>query len=149
MILQSKDEFDQLARVNDNTGEISFVSRHGSPGLASLPIHGSYAFVDGKMCSLYRKEGKLYLSIERQEFDVSLDTESLFIKDNFYHIFKLNKGGKQVISFRYKAPILEVPLELDPTPFVEYEDFDFLYFVHSVLKDGGRRQRIYNDEDIN
>jgi hypothetical protein len=32
---------------------------------------------------------------------------------------------------------------MDPTAFVEEEDFDFLLFVHKVLTESGRRHRVY------
>jgi hypothetical protein len=56
----------------------------------------------------------------------------------------LISNGALLFSFEYNAPKLDIPLENDPTPFVEEEDFDFLLFVNNVLKDKARRERIYN-----
>jgi hypothetical protein len=33
----------------------------------------------------------------------------------------------------------------DPTPFVEEEDFDFMWFIHNVLSDPARRESIWRD----
>jgi hypothetical protein len=49
-----------------------------------------------------------------------------------------------LVNFRYHLPVNEVPLSIDPTPFIDEEDFDFLLFVHNVLAQDERRHRVYN-----
>lgn len=52
-------------------------------------------------------------------------------------------GGQCVLELEYRKPVIDPPLEHDPTPFVEEEHFDFGLFVRNVVSDRTRRERIY------
>jgi len=52
-------------------------------------------------------------------------------------------AGNTLLQLLYKRPDLNPPLELDPTPFVEEEQFDFGVFVQSIVNDPARGNRIY------
>lgn len=144
MILQSQDKFDELAVLNPSTGETKFVSKSKHPELASQSTSGWYSIVDNVMCCLYRSERRLFLGVGKQTFELPDDVSSRLIREQGGNTFQLTSNGTLLFSFEYRSPKLDIPLENDPTPFVEDEDFDFLLFVHNVLKDKSRRERIYN-----
>ncbi len=143
IVLQSNDKFDEIAIIDVDNGKISLFSKTQNSEIASLATQGFYSVVEEKMCSFYRKGDDLHLEIDEQDFVISDKITSQFIHTANQHIFKLLDGSTLILSFRYNPPQLVVPLEDDPTPFVDYEDFNFLYFVHNVLKDTKRRQRIF------
>jgi hypothetical protein len=144
VLLQSQDVFDELAEVNTETWQVSFLSKRQDPSLARKPVSGRYSIVDGEMCALYRLDNKLCLRVGEQTFEITDAVEARLNRQPDIHIFQLLSNGNLLLEFTYSAPTLDVPLTDDPTPFVEEEDFDFPLFVNNVLHDTGRRQRIYN-----
>lgn len=88
--------------------------------------------------------GVLYFRMEGQEFKLTEDVASTLVKENDLHVFQLLRNGNLLVNFKYPSMRPQIPRELDPTPFVEDEDFDFFLFVHNVLTQTGRRQRVYN-----
>ena len=64
------------------------------------------------------------------------------MSENIYNI-SIVKDDDLIFTLTYNRPRIDPPLELDPTPFVEEEDFDFCLFLLNVLSDPGRKERIY------
>lgn len=144
MILQSKDDFDQLAELDPSTGTYRLVSRKEHPELTTIPPAGAYSVVNDTMLSLYRVDGLLYLRVGDQEFELTYDVTSTLTREDNNRVFRLDRDGDSLIVFRYPTSVYEVPLSTDPTAFIEEEDFDFLLFVHKVLTETGRRNRVYS-----
>lgn len=144
MILESKDDFDQLAAFDPSTGTYRLLSRKQHSELTNIPASGSYSIVNGAMLSLYRRGGVLYLRVGDLEFKLTDDVTSTLIQEGDNRLFQLIRSGNLLYVVRYVPPVPEVALRIDPTPFVEEEDFDFLLFVHKVLTEAGRRHRVYN-----
>lgn len=143
MILQSNDYFDQLAELDPGTGIYRLLSRKQNPELTTRPPAGGYSMVDGTMLCLYRIEGVLYLRVGDREFKLTDDVTSTLTREDKNGVFRLVQGSNVLFVFKYLLPVHEVSLSLDPTPFIEEEDFDFLLFVHNVLTETGRRHGIY------
>ncbi|MEK6334071.1 MAG: hypothetical protein AABM67_03920 [Acidobacteriota bacterium] len=144
MILESKDVFDQLAEFDPNTGTYRLLSRKQHSELATTPPSGGYSIVDGTMLSLYRRDEVLYFRAGDREFRLTDDVISKLTREDNSRVFQLIQDGNSLAVFRYAPPVLDVPMSADPTPFIEEEDFDFLLFVHRVLTDTGRRNRVYS-----
>jgi hypothetical protein len=143
MILQSHTNFDQLAAFDPNFQSVRFLSRKRHQEL-SASIVGSFSIVNDMMVSFYRVHGVLYFRIGDQEFELTDDTRSTLETDGNYRKFQLLKRENVLVDLTYLTPESEIPLSIDPTPFVEEEQFDFLLFVHSVLTEPGRRNRVWN-----
>lgn len=144
VILQSKDEFDQFMELDPGTGEYRFLSRKQYSELEAMPLSGGYSVVDGTIVCLYRTAGFLYLRIGEQEFQVTDDVTSILAREKQFRLFQLVQNGNVLVKFSYHSPVDEGLLRIDPTPFVDAEDFDFFLFVHNVLLQDGRRNRVYN-----
>lgn len=143
MILQSKDEFDQLMELNPITGRRQFLSRKQHPEIASMRLSGGYSIVNGMIVCLYRVDNALYFRLGEEEFKIADDATSILVHENGYRLFQLVQNGNLLVNFRYRSPVYEVS-NIDPTPFIDEEDFDFFLFVHNVLNQGDRRHRVYN-----
>lgn len=143
MILQSQDDFDKVAELDRNTGKYRFLSKKEHPEVAATPSSGGCSIVNGTMVCLYRMQGLLYFRLGEQEFKLTDDITSTLVPEGNYRVFQLLRNGNPLVNFKYPSASLEVPRELDPTPFTEDEDFDFFLFVHNVLAQPGRRQRVY------
>jgi hypothetical protein len=144
ILLQSKDRFDSLAELDVTTGAVSWISRSGVGEVAWEEIYGSFSCLAGRLVMLYRLEGVLRLRIDELTFLLtgihSLDR--MLLGENMARL-TLFEGDTSIFSMTYRRPEVFPPLALDPTPFVEEEDFDFGLFLYNVLNDPGRRARIY------
>ena len=147
MILACQDIFDQLAELDLRDSSVRFLSRKQHPEL-SASVAGSFSIVNEMMVSLYRVQGGLYFRVGDQVFQVTDDTTSTLETDGKNRRFRLFEREKVLVDLTYLTPELEIPLSIDPTPFVEEEDFDFLLFVHNVLTQPGRRNRVSNQAQI-
>lgn len=117
MILQSHTNFDQLAAFDPNLQSVRFLSRKHHPEL-STSIVGSFSKVNEMMVSFYRDRGDLYFSIGNQEFELTDDTRSTLETDGNYRQFQLLKSENVLVNLTYLTPELEIPLSIDPAPFV-------------------------------
>ena len=143
MILQSKDKFDEIADLNLDTGDAMFLSKASHPNLSSERPEGAYSIVDGTMCSLYRtKDGSLYLRVGEKQFKVVDQIRSTLIQFPNKNVFKLFDADNLLLEFIYPTPLPDISQDDDLTAFIEREDFDFLLFLHNILSDAGRRQRV-------
>ena len=144
MILQSNDRFDELVEFDRDSGSYELLSSEENPKLSGVRIAGSYSRFGQTMVSLYRANGNLFLRIGDQEFEITADVYSTIEEDAGQRIFRLFHKEALSIAFKYSTPVTEVPTQSDPTPFVEEEHFDFLLFVHHVLVQPDRRDRVYH-----
>jgi len=147
MILACQDIFDQLAELDLRDSSVRFLSRKQHPEL-SASVAGSFSIVNEMMVSLYRVHGGLYFRVGDQVFQVTDDTTSTLETDGKNRRFRLLERENILVDLTYLTPELEIPLSIDPTPFVEEEDFDFLLFVHNVLTQPGRRNGVSNQAQI-
>jgi hypothetical protein len=147
VFLQSMDKFDDLAELDINTGKISWFSRRADFTAVSRPIQGHIAQLYGRTLCLYRQAGLLHFRVENQDFEL---TENTHIKlerlHNDVNCITVLRNGAVVFTWTYQRPALYPPIEIDPTPFIEGEHFDFCLFVYNVANDPDRRERIYWQE---
>jgi hypothetical protein len=144
MILACHDIFDQLADLDPGSPSVRFLSRKDHPEL-SASIVGRFSIINEMMVSLYRINGVLYFRIGDQEFELTDNVSSTLETDGNNRDFQLLKSEEVLVDLRYLTRESEIPLSIDPTPFVEEEHFDFLLFVHNVLTQPGRRDRVWNE----
>jgi hypothetical protein len=144
VILQSKDDFDQLAEFDPGSNTYRFLSRKQYPESATTSTSGGYSIIDGTMVCLYRMGGVLYFGVADRLFKLTDEVTSTLTREDNKVAFRLFRDGNLLFIFEYRPPVCEVPLSTDPTPFIEEEDFDFLLFVHKVLTETGRRHRVYS-----
>lgn len=146
ILLESNDRFDDLAELNTSTGQVSWFSRRANLTAASRPVRGHIAKLHGRTLCLYREAGVLHFRVNNEDFEL---TEKTYVKlerieDNVNRITVL-RDGDEMFTWTYRRPVIEPPLEIDPTPFVEEEHFDFCLFVYNVAGDPSRRERIYTE----
>lgn len=143
ILLQSKDVFEDILRINPLSGEMWELKRSDSPELAEEPINGTFANIGGKRLMFYRLEGGLRFSVDGEELAIDSDVGSSLESQGGERIFRLMKGGRELLRFDYKIEDLEEMIPGDITPFIEEEDFDFCLFVHHVLNNPEKRNFIY------
>jgi hypothetical protein len=145
MILQSNERFDEVAEYDPLTGNYRFLSKSRNREMLPVRIAGSYSCLGDTIVSLYRKDEDLFLRIGNREFEITPDVYSSLTQEGDYQIFRLLNKQDVIAFFSYTPRFTEIPADLDPTPFIDDEDFDFLLFVHHVLTEEGRRERVYRN----
>ena len=143
VLLQSQDRYDDLIELDTASGQITWHSVKNEPHLREGTIDGHFSKLDGKMAALLRENGVLHFRVNQLDVELSDDTEAVWERRPGLHTLTLTRDGKRILRLAYSPPVIDPPLEVDPTPFVEEEHFDFGLFVHNVLQDKGRRERIY------
>jgi len=143
VILQSSERFDEIAEYDPLTGNYRFLSKSCNREMVPIRIAGSYSRLGGTIVSLYWKNEDLFLSIGNREFKITPDVYSSLTQEGDHQTFRLT--NKQDVITVFTRPCSEISAHLDPTPFVGDEDYDFLLFVHHVLTEEGRRERVYRN----
>lgn len=144
ILLQSKDVFEDMLRMDPLNGRTWWLKRSSSPELLEAPINGTFSNIGGQRLMLYRLGGLLRFEVEGKLVEIDDQVKSTIETQDGKRIFKLIKEGKELLQFEYNAKDLEQGILGDMTPYIGEEDFDFCQFVHNVLSDKRRRGFIYS-----
>jgi hypothetical protein len=144
MLLRSHEAFDIIGDYNPETGEFVPFSRSQEPERPVVPVSGTYGHIAGRRVMLFRLDGDLTLQIDGWRLPMENYTVTLR-SENGNHVFQVSTIGGAILEWVYAPPTIDPPLELDPTPFVEEEDFDFGLFLANVSSDRGRQDRSYTE----
>lgn len=108
-----------------------------------IQVQGHVARVGGSVLCLYRISSGV-LRFRLDDYDVLLDEATVIeLERGETNTIVVKQKESALFSWTYAAPDLNPPLDEDPTPFIEEEDFDFGVFLHNVTHDDDRRRRIY------
>jgi hypothetical protein len=142
MLLQSHKSFNTMADYDPVTGTFVTFSRSSEPARASGKKAGAFDDIGGKRALLFRLAGVLYLQVENQRMqmdDHAIELQSVHGR----RVLQVFSDGKVVLELTYDPPILDPPRAMDPTPFVEEEDFDFGLLLSNLSRDRSRQSRMY------
>jgi hypothetical protein len=145
VILRSFDEYDVLVSFSPESGKIERTSQAELGTGRELRVEGEYAYLGNVLVAVYRSEDQLYFQAQGQI--VALDSSTTVDHQCEGGLCRLKvrqsgQGGK-VIQVDYLEPDLILPIEDDPTPFIDAEQFDFGLFVSNLAKDSDRCSRVY------
>ena len=142
MLLQSHKSFAMVGEYDPVMDTFVTLSRYDEPSHASCPISGVFDYVGANRVLLFRLADVLYLQVDGHRMpmaDLAIELRSV----NGRRVLEVLSHGKNVLELTYDPPHLDPPLALDPTPFVEEEDFDFGLLLANVSRDRNRQARIY------
>ena len=137
--LQSSNRFDEIVKLEPATGRIDRQSKSNDSSLRHERIAGRCAEVGSRFLALFVDKGHLCFQVDSKQIHIDPGTRVELVRGNEQNLFRLIEDGRSILELEYAPPKLDPPLELDPTPFVSEEDFDFLLFVFNVLGDPERR----------
>ncbi len=145
LVLQSHDRYDDVLVLDCASNSMSFHSKRGSPELAARPVRGHFTREGGDLVLFYRRDGSLHLRAGEKDVALEPGTSVELRNDTTRGTRTLSvvRDGRAVLQWAHKPVEIRPPLEEDPTPFVEREQFDFALFIENVLNDPQRRERIY------
>jgi hypothetical protein len=142
MILKRHTVFDTMANYDPTTGAFATFRRASGHTEETEQIAGSFDYLGDRLVLLFRQGGVLYLQIDDLKTPMHEYTVELQSTGNHREL-RLLCSGKVVSAIEYAAPILDPPLALDPTPFVDEEHFDFGLFIANVSRDPTRQGQLY------
>lgn len=142
ILLRSHDKYTEFAELDSRSGIVRWFTM-AVPKVASKRIDGHVARLGGSVLCLYRDpDGMLHFRLD--DHDLVLDHATVIdLERAEQNNLVIRRADGVLLTWRYPPPALDPPLDEDPTPFVEEEDFDFGLFLHNVTHDDVRRQTIY------
>ncbi len=143
--LQSQDRFDECMLTGDSEGEFQTVSKSlHAAALETRPLIGMYGVAGPHRAFLYRWAGQLKIRIDDgAPISVGAGLSSSWELTGDQARFSLSRDGSTTSTFRYAASRDLLNIQHDPTPFAEPDHFDFFLFIHRVLQDAPRQDRIF------
>jgi len=93
--------------------------------------------------TIFRHNNRLNLLFGNQLIELNEKIESELKRIGTDLHLTLKRDGKIVFENKYKQIKSVIPIEEDPTPFVDAEDFDLRILIHNVLTEKERKNRIF------
>jgi hypothetical protein len=140
MIPQSQDRIDEVAEFNPATGDIRYLSNAGRPEFSHETTRGFYSTLDGHFLAVFVVDGMIRLRVDSADYSIDCETETRFLRAASRNSLLLIDRERVVFRLEYIPRVVQPPLEVDHTPFVEEEDHDFALFVHNLLCNPKRRK---------
>lgn len=142
MILERYTVFDELAEYDPVKKSITKFSRQAKSEWVPSLISGHFDYIGPKLVLLFRLNDVLYFEIDGQRMtmhDHAIDLRSVI----GHRALRVVRDNRIVLEWTYAAPVIDPPLAVDPTPFVEEEHFDFGLFLANVSQDRSRQANLY------
>lgn len=149
--LQSKEQFNQFAKLNIETGDIQYENKSNLSKGEKILFSGAFSEVDNEAVFFFRHDGQLFLKIKDKTFlihDYTTSNWEMRKSNTIYAVFSISEGGKVIYEKKYKPFSSDNVIMDDLTAFVDEEDYDFYVFINSVLKSKERREEIYKDKFV-
>jgi len=144
MLLQSKDEFDQMAKLDPSTGHIRRLSKSEDSSLGESHEAGSFAQINDHLLAIYVHEGFIWVRVDSEQIRVDSSTSAELVRDASQSTLRIVRNGVVLLEFKYHPPTPKPPLECDPTAFIDDEDYDFPFFLFNILRDQRRRSVFFD-----
>jgi hypothetical protein len=107
---------------------------------------GLFEELGGELVLFFRSEGVLHLRAGSRSIDLPGYVSSRHAAQDGRRTLTLVSGGEVVLTLSYAESELPPYLPPDLVPFTGEEDRDFGLFIHEVLSDPERRDRIWKRE---
>jgi len=141
LLLQSNEKLDEIMEFDPATGASKVLSKLKSFVNKQVSTQGFYSRNEGNPLLLYRINDDLYFQSGACRVLLD-DTISIKVEGNEQaRRFELRAQDLIVFQCSY-IPKLNTLAGIDPTAFVEEEDFDFYLFVRNIANSSQRRDLI-------
>lgn len=149
--LQSKELFNQFAKLNIETGEAHYENKSNLIEGEKILFSGTFSEVDNEAVFFFRHDGQLFLKIKDKTFlihDYTTSNWEIMKSNTIYAIFSISEGGKVIYKKKYRPFTSKKVIKDDLTAFVDEEDYDFFVFINNVLNSRERRTDIYKEKFV-
>jgi hypothetical protein len=144
IVMQSRDEFNEVAVFNPRTKEFSKFSKTDRQDLAKIQINGFYSHINNRLICFFLYNRNLIFKSDDELIELGDDTKVLLeIADNNQSYFRIQKGGEIVFSLAYTRPSIIPPISAYQFfSMVEEEDFDIFLLIYKICNNSERKERI-------
>lgn len=137
--LQSKDRFQDVAELDETTGDWRLVRRTTEgeiiPDLSNMD--GAFSMLSDMFCALFCSHGELFVRIGETQVRLSDDIQLMVDGPPEKRCLSLVVSGREHARLEYA--LASQPIEGDPTAFIENEDFDFGVFLSNIAHNPNRQ----------
>lgn len=142
ILLQSFDSIGELVELDPDSRNIQSFCKVEHDNAGKESICGFYATLGDKTLAFYLHEDHLYFQVNESYYVIAENPRVELDYKGVGATLRLEIKSDTTLKISYERPILVVPLEEDPTPFVEEEDFDFGLFIFNILTHQARKERL-------
>ena len=115
---------------------------------AKLDYSGLSQKIGKSRLTIFRHKNRLNLMFKNQLIELNEKIESELKRIGTDLVLTLKQDGKIVFDHKHKQIKSAIPIEDDPTPFLEAEDFDLRILIHNVLTYKGRSEKIFDKKPV-
>lgn len=146
MLLQSHDSFDERAQYDPTTCEFALLNP--AERASAADVTGVFGYLGNARAILFRLDDVLYLEVLGTRVALAPNVIELSTVGSRSRLSVLSERHT-TIEIDYVPASTDVASDIDPTPFVEAEDFDFGLFIYNVSRDAIRTQRLFRPSGTN
>jgi hypothetical protein len=143
VLLRCYEQYRDFARIEDDSGRITFLPRMELEQARKQEINGVYARSQEGFVAFYRVGPRLFFQLNERILMLSEDVRCEVRQMGQTKTLDFYQSTELLFSWTYEDPLREKWFENDPTPMVEKEDFDLGILVRNVLRSEGRKKRIF------
>lgn len=138
MIVRSFSEFDQLFDFDPRSNDLVDIAEHGG----NKDEEGIVGFLGDIRLILYRVHRLLLLNIDGSNIMLNEDVKSrLGVKSKRYELTIESSQDQFIISYYFDRD--QFLFDGDTTGFVEEEHFNFGLFIHNIISNSERQNRMF------
>jgi hypothetical protein len=103
---------------------------------------GWFAFLGGTPVALFVRAGTVTLLVGDKVLPVDENTAARLSDQGGTRVLTVYLGTRCEVRLPYRRPTPWPPLEVDPTPMIEEEDYDYGLFLRNVIENRERQRRL-------
>jgi hypothetical protein len=138
MIIHCYDDHRCLAELQPE-GQVKFFSREDNPQAATNLLAGYYAYLGERLVILHKLGKNLVLRMENRCISITDETRATLIELESVNTLEIFQSSELLVKIEYARPVIRPPLQDDPTPFVDKEQFDFGLFIKNIINSKERQ----------
>lgn len=136
--LKSNQRYDEILKLDPETGVTRTASRTSEH--EPCRFKGHFAWVESKLLCLYKWDEKLIFRRDGDLFEIPGDAIATIQELGASNLLRVVVGNTEVFRWTYERPKTDF---IDGLRYMVDEDHDFGLFVHNVINEKDRRNRIY------
>jgi hypothetical protein len=141
LLLKSNEKYDELLKLDPESGAVEVASRKTSPRITS--IQGHFARQNDDFVCLYRWQDKLAFRVANRAYEIPDNAIAELRDQRERRTLRILAGGQELCQWTYSKPQRDI---IDALRDIEEEESDFGLFVHNVINDKERQRRMYTSQ---
>lgn len=138
LVLKSNIRYNDLLKLDPDSGVVELVSRTANPGTVS--IQGHFVNLDGGFACLYRWHDRIVFRFDGCAYEIPENATAELRVEGESKTLRILSDGSELCHWTYPSPTQDF---IDALRDTDEADSDFGLFVHNVINDKERQRRMY------